>query len=136
MIEVTEDNGLLPLKEGRTVVGIEYNGLRRDIAICVLSPACDDTKIRRFYPMCKRLDVSKKEPIILQLRPMAVFADYDLHELSAYERNRHNVKFKSSKPSVCSVKNDGTLKPHSVGSCVITVQCDDCRYTVDVYVGE
>ena len=136
MLDVLENNRLMPLREGRSVVGIEYNGLRRDISINTLAPDCDDTKIRRFYPGTDRYDVSINEPIILQIRPMAVFADYDVHELSAYERSNHHISFRSSKPSVCSVKNDGTLKPHSVGSCVITVQADECRYTVEVYVSE
>ena len=136
ILELNEDNQLIPIHEGRSVVTIGYEGLQREVIVCVLPQECDETRIRRFYPVCPRMDLKVKEPIILQLRPMAVFADYDVHELSAYERNKHNVKFKSSKPSVCSVKNDGTLKPHSVGSCVITVEADDCRYTVDVYVSE
>lgn len=136
ILELNENNQLVPLREGRSVVTIEYEGLRREVVVCVLPQECDETRIKRFYPVCKRLDLKVKEPIILQVRPMAVFADYDVHELTKYERNKHNVTFRSSRPSVCSVKNDGTLKPHSAGVTVITVQADDCRYTLDVYVTE
>ena len=136
ILELTEDNRLIPLREGKSVVSIEYEGLRREIVVCVLPGECDETRIKRFYPVCSRYDLKLKEPIIIQVRPMAVFADYDVHELSKYERNKHNVTFRSSKPSVCSVKNDGTLTPRSAGCCVITVQADDCRYTLDVYVTE
>ena len=67
---------------------------------------------------------------------MAVFRDYDIHELTGYEMNVHNIKFRSSNEEVCRIKKDGTITTVGAGVSVITVQGEDCRYTIDVYVSE
>ena len=135
-LKVTEDNRLEPLREGMFIVGVEYNGLRRDICVRVLPDDYDDTQLKEFYPVCDTYDVSVKEPIILKVRPMAVFGDYELHELSGYELNAYDIKFSSSDTSVCSVKKDGTLKPISPGEAVITVEAENCRCSIDIIVRE
>ena len=136
MLKVNENNQLVPLREGMSIVGIEYEGLRRDICIRVVPDDYDDTEIRYFFPICKRLDISMNEPVIVKIRPMAVYKDYDIEELSGYEMNVHNISFRSSNPSVCTVKKDGTVTPVGPGASVITVRSEDCKYTVDVYVSE
>ena len=65
---------------------------------------------------------------------MAVFDDYEIHELSGYEINTNDITFRSSDTSVCTVERDGRIKPLQEGTCVITVEGENCRYTVDVYV--
>ena len=130
------DGKLVPIKEGITTVKLEYNGLRRDIRVRVLPEDCDDSQIMRFYPICKRFDVSVNEPIILKVRPMAVFRNYDIHELSGYEINVNDIKFRSSDTSVCRIAKDGTLTPVSAGTSVVTIECEGCRCTIDVYVTE
>ena len=67
---------------------------------------------------------------------MAVFRNYDIHELSGYEINVNDIKFRSSDTSVCRVKKDGTLTPVKPGTSVITIECEGCRCTIDVYVTE
>ncbi len=136
ILKVNENNQLIPIREGMSIVGIEYEGLRRDICVRVMPEEYDDMEIRYFYPMCKRLDISMNEPIIVKIRPMAVYKDYDIEELSGYEMNVHNLYFRSSNPSVCTVKRDGTITATGPGASVITIRGEDCKYTVDVYVSE
>ena len=134
ILEMTEDGELVPIREGITTVGLEYNGLRRDICIRVLSEDSNGSEIMKFYPVCSRYDISVNERIILQVRPMAVFDNYDIHELSGYEIIANDISFRSSDPSVCRIANDGKITPVSAGTSVITVDGIGCRYTLDVYV--
>lgn len=134
ILEMNEDGELVPLREGVTTVGLEYNGLRRDICVRVLPEDCSGTKIKKFYPVCDRYDISVDERIILQVRPMAVFDNYDIHELSGYEIVANDIAFRSSDPSVCIIEKDGKITPVSAGTSVITVEGTGCRYTIDVYV--
>ncbi|MCR5301371.1 MAG: glycoside hydrolase [Lachnospiraceae bacterium] len=136
MLKLSDDGKLIPVCEGISTVRVEYEGLRRDIRIRVMPDGYDSSQIRRFYPACKRCDLSVGEPIILKVRPMAVFEDYSIHELSGYERSAYEITFRSSDTSVCSISADGTLTPIGAGSAVITVTSEDCKYTVDVYVSE
>ncbi|MBR4573619.1 MAG: hypothetical protein IKO16_01800 [Lachnospiraceae bacterium] len=134
MLRLGEDNRLVPIKEGVSMVEIEYGGLRRQIRIRVLSDDYDETTIRSFYPVCKNYYINAAQPIIMKIRPMAVFEDYSVEELSGYEINANNLKFRSSDTSVVKISRDGTLTPVASGTAVITVQAESCGYTVDVYV--
>lgn len=136
ILKLSDDNRLMPIHEGITTVTVAYKQLRREICVRVLPEEYDDTRISTFYPVCKRYDISVNEPIIVKVRPMAVFGDYDISELSGYSININNIKFRSSNESVCTVKKDGTIKPVSPGTSVITVECETCKYTLDVYVSE
>ena len=133
ILEVS-DGRLVPIKEGITTVGIEYKGLRRDISVRVMPEEYDESQIMRFYPICKRYDITLNEPIIVKIRPMALFRNYEIHELSGYEINVNDIKFRSSDTSVCRVKKDGTLTPVKAGTSVISIEGDGCRATIDVYV--
>ena len=135
ILELT-DGRLSAIKEGITTVRIEYKGLRRDICVRVLPDDYDESQIRRFYPVCKRIDISVNEPIILKVRPMAVLGNYDIDELSGYEINVNDIKFRSSDTKVCRIDKDGTLTPVSAGTTVISIEGDGCRCTIDVYVTE
>ncbi|MCR5686634.1 MAG: exo-alpha-sialidase [Lachnospiraceae bacterium] len=134
--KLSEDGRLVPVREGMSIVGLEYNGLRRDICICVLPDDNDESRITDFYPVSRGYDVSVKEPIILKVRPMAVFGDYDIHELSGYEINAYDIHFSSGDLSVCRVEKDGTIKIVAPGQTVITVEGENCRYTLDINVRE
>lgn len=134
MLRLTDENILEPLREGVTTVGVEYKGLRRQIRIRILPFDYDESEIKSFYPICKRYDINASQPIIVKIRPMAVFGDYDLEELSDFEITSNNIRFRSSDSTIVRVGKDGTLTPVSNGSAVITVEADNCRYTVDVYV--
>ena len=136
MLKVNDNNQLVPIREGMSIVKVEYKGLRRDVCVRIVPEEYDDMQIKEFYPVCKRIDIRMSEPIIVKIRPMAVFRDYDIHELTGYEMNIHNIKFRSSNESVCRIKKDGTITAVGAGVSVITVQGEDCRYTIDVYVSE
>lgn len=133
-LELSDDNKLVARREGIATVRVEYNGLRRDICVKVLSDNYDDSHIRRFYPVCNRYDISINEPVILKIRPMAVFDDYEIHELSGYEINSNNITFRSSNPYVCTVEKDGRITPIQEGTSVITIEAEDCKYTLEIYV--
>lgn len=136
MLKVNENNQLVPIREGMSIVKVEYNGLRRDVCVRVVPEEYDDMQIKEFYPVVKRIDIKLSEPIIVKIRPMAVFRDFDVHELTGYEMNVHNIKFRSSNEAVCTIKKDGTIRAVGAGVSVITIQGEDCRYTIDVYVSE
>lgn len=136
VLELKDDNRLVPIREGVTTVGVEYKGLRREICVIVLPETYDDSSIHSFYPICERYDISVNEPIIIKVRPMAMFGDREIRELSGYDMNTNNIKFRSSDTSVCTVGKDGTIKAVSPGTSVITVEGEGCRYTIDVYVSE
>ena len=136
MFRLTDDNRLIPVQEGVSVIRVGYEGLRRNISIRVLSQEYDEMQIKRFYPVCNRYDIKVNEPIVLKIRPMAIFGDYELQEMSEYDIKVHNIEFKSSDVSVCIVEEDGKIRPIAPGTAVITVQGENCRYTLDVYVSE
>ena len=136
ILEISDDGNLVPIHEGITTVTVEYKGLQRDVCVRVLPEDCTGTEIIKFYPVCSRYEVSVNNLIILQVRPMAVFDNYDIHELSGYEINANNITFRSSDESVCTIEKDGTITPVSAGTAVITVDADNCRYTLDVYVSD
>lgn len=136
ILKLSDENRLIPIHEGVSIVRVEHNGLRREICVEVMPSEYDENEIRSFYPVCRRYDLKMSEPIILKVRPMAIYEDYDIHELSGYEINTHNLKFRSSDTSVCQVSKDGTIELIGPGTSVITVKGENCQYTLDVYVEE
>ncbi len=86
--------------------------------------------------MCRRYDIGVSDPMIIKIRPMAVFEDYSIDELTGYELSAYEIEFSSSDRSVCRVDADGTLTPVSPGSAVITNRGEDIQYTIDLYVWE
>ena len=136
VFRISEDNKLIPQREGSATVGVEYKGLRRDINIRVLPPDYDYMKIKSFYPVCGRYDIKVNEIIVVTVRPMAIFGDYGLQELGQRDIGVNDIQFKSSNESVCLIDEEGIIKPISPGISVITVQGEDCRCTIEVYVSE
>lgn len=136
MLSVSEDGRLVPVREGVCTATVGYKGLRRDICIRVLPDVYDSSQIRRFYPMCRRYDIGVSDPMIKKIRPMVVFGDYSIDELTGYELSAYEIEFSSSDRSVCRVDADGTLTPVSPGSAVITIRGEDIQYTIDLYVWE
>ena len=137
ILKLTDNGRLIPIREGVSTVGVEYNGLRREICIIVTPDEYDGSKIRFFYPACTRYDISVNEPIITKIRPMAMFGDRLIDEMTGYELTVNNVKYRSSDTKVCTVTSDGLIKAVSPGTAVITVEGGDgCKYTVDVHVSE
>jgi hypothetical protein len=137
ILRISDDNRLVPIAEGMSVISIEYRGLRRDICVCVLPQGCRASELKSFYPACKSYDIGVRDPYVIKVRPMAVFNNYDLHELSNTEIISYGVTFRSSDRSVCTVSGDGTVVPVSTGDAVITVNSGTgIGYSIDVHVRE
>ncbi len=137
ILKVSENGKLTPIAEGMSIVSLEYKGIRRDICVCVLGEGENETRLRGFYPVCSRYDLKVKEPIVIKVRPMAIFGNYDLKELSNMQIMGYGVTFSSSDNSVCSVSPDGTLSPRSEGESTITVRSGGgLKYEIEVHVSQ
>ena len=137
ILKVSENGKLTPIAEGMSIVSLEYKGIRRDICVCVLGEGENETRLRGFYPVCSRYDLKVKEPIVVKVRPMAIFGNYDLKELSNMQIMGYGVTFSSSDNSVCSVSPDGTLSPRSEGESTITVRSGGgLKYEIEVHVSQ
>ena len=136
MFRLSDDNRLIPTREGSTTVAVEYKGLRRNINIRILPREYDYMEIREFYPVCRRYDIKVNEMIVVKVRPMAIFGDYDLQEFTERDISLHEITFRSSNESVCIVDEEGIIYPVAPGASVITVQHENCRYTIEVHVSE
>lgn len=136
VVSVNSSGEITPKAEGMSLVRIEYNGLRRDISLCVMpSKDYNRNKLKSFFPIVSRYEIRKKEPFIVKVRPMAVFEGYEMHELTNAEILSYGVTFKSSDGSVCRVSGDGTVTPVSVGEAVITARSGNGQeFKVDVSV--
>ena len=106
-----------------SLVRIEYNGLRRDICLCVMpSKDYNKSKLKGFFLIADTYLIRVNEPFIVKVRPMAVFEGWEMHELSNMEILNYGVSFRSSDSSVCRIAGDGTITPVSAGDSVITVR--------------
>ena len=115
---------------------IGYKGLWREICLCVLpAEGYTSNEIKEFYPMTARYDLSIIQPYIIKVRPMAVFDNLRLHELTGRELITYGVTFSSEDESVCEVREDGTLVPVAVGDTVVSVMTESgISYSVDVHI--
>ncbi len=136
VVNVDEDNGISPRLPGVTWVTVGYNGLTRVICLCVFGQeGYDAKKIIGFYPVAERYELEQVPPFVIKVRPMAVFGDYRIHELSGMELIRHQVTFSSENTYVCGVKEDGTLVPVSSGETVINVSTGEgLSYSIKVKI--
>ena len=137
ILMLTDDNSLIPIAEGMSIVGIEYRGIRRDIFVCVLPDKVKAAGLKYFYPVCESYELKVREPIVIKVRPMAVFNNYDIHELSNTEILSYGVTFSSSDRSVCTVSGDGTLTIHSPGDATVTASSGSgIKYSINIHVKE
>ncbi|MCR4670482.1 MAG: glycoside hydrolase [Saccharofermentans sp.] len=135
ILQLSENGKLIPIAEGMSIVSLEYKGIRRDVCVCVLGEGDRDTSLRGFYPACTRYDLKVKEPIVIKVRPMAIFGNYDLKELTNTQIVGYGVSFTSSNNSVCSLHPDGTLVPVSPGDATVTVRAGGgFEYSIEVHV--
>ena len=136
ILSVDEDNWISPKLPGVSRVKISYNGLWREICLCVLpAEGYTSSEIKDFYPMTARYDLSIIQPFVIKIRPMAVFDNLRLHELTGRELISYGVSFSSEDENICIVRDDGTLVPVSVGDTVVNVMTKaGLSYSVDVHI--
>ncbi len=138
IVSVGEDNWISPKLPGTTRVIIGYEGLWREICLCVLPrDGYHSSEIIEFYPMTARYELSIVQPYVIRIRPMAVFANLRVHELTGRELNSYGVEFETEDESICEVRSDGTIIPISVGDTVVNVTTKNGpSYSVDVHIIE
>ena len=136
ILSVGEDNWISPKLPGVSRVKVSYNGLWREICLCVLpAEGYTSNEIKEFYPMTARYDMSIIQPFVIKIRPMAVFANLRIHELTGRELVTYGVTFSSEDENICIVREDGTLVPVSVGDTVVNVMTKSgLSYSVDVHI--
>lgn len=135
ILTVDGDNNIIPKAEGMSLVTIGYKGLRREICLCVMNAGSKPNTIREFIPIAERYELNIQNPYIIKVRPMAVFGNYDVHELTNEEIIWYGITFSSSDMSLCSVGADGTVLPLKEGETQITVKSrSGLEYTVDVII--
>ena len=135
ILRLSGNNRLTPIGEGMSIVSLEYQGLRRDICICVLNEGSNALTLNGFYPMCDRYDIKVKDPHVIKVRPMGIFGNYDIRELTNTLIVGFGVSFTSSDTSVVTILPDGTLTPVSAGDAKVTVRsAAGYEYSIDVHV--
>ncbi|MBR4720034.1 MAG: exo-alpha-sialidase [Lachnospiraceae bacterium] len=136
IVSVDEDNSISPKVAGITWVTVGYEGLSRDVCLCVMPrEGYDAKKIMRFYPITGEYSMALVQPYIIKVRPMAVFGNYRLHELAGMDFFKYGVTFESEDTSICEVYRDGTVIPVSVGDTVINVKTEDgIGYSVNIHI--
>ena len=121
--EVNALNDIVPKSEGMTLATVEYDGLRRDIALCVTKTGkTDPGRLTGFCSLTDTYEIMLDDPFIIKVRPMAVFEGWEMHELSNEEILKYGVYFSSSNKSVCTVGGDGTVYPKSAGEAILKVK--------------
>lgn len=136
VLSVDRENRIIPLSAGETSVTVSYRGSSREVAVCVVPEAgADRNEVLSFYPMTKRYEVELHPLYILKVRPMALFADYGIHELTGPEMIAIGLTFTSKDPSVCDIWGDGTLIPQKQGRTQIEIKTDTgLSYSIPVNV--
>ena len=85
--------------------------------------------------MCDSYDIKVRDPHVIKVRPMAVFGNYDIKELSNVQIVGYGVTFTSSDTSVLYLLPDGTLTPVSAGDAIVTVRSGGgLEYSINVHV--
>lgn len=137
VLRLTDNGRLSPVAEGMSIVTVEYGGLRRDICVCVLNEGNNAASLRGFYPMCDTYDIKVKDPHVIKVRPMAVFGNYDIKELTNIQIVGYGVTFTSSDTSVLYLIPDGTLTPVAAGDATVTVRsAGGLEYSIKVHVSD
>lgn len=136
ILSVDDDNWISPKVPGVSRVIVGYEGLWREICLCVLPSAGKTNKeLTGFYPMTERYEMTVIQPYIIKIRPMGMYSDNTIHELSARDLLNHGVRFECEDDSICEVRDDGSVVPLNVGETKIHVSSKEgLSYTIDVKV--
>ena len=122
--------------ESRVIIG--YQGLWREICLCVLPSAGKEAKeLTGFYPMVTRYDMSVIQPYVIKIRPMGMYSDNTIHELSARDLTNHGMTFESEDETICEARADGTVVPVSVGDTRVNVSSKEgFKYSIDIHISD
>ncbi len=136
ILSVDEDNWISPKVPGVSRVVIGYEGLWREICLIVLPSAGKEAReLVGFYPMVERYDMSVIQPYIIKIRPMGIYSDNTIHELTGRELMTYGVKFECENEGVCEVRDDGQIIPVAVGDTKVHVSTEDgLSYTIDIHM--
>lgn len=136
ILSVDDDNWISPKVPGVSRVIVEYEGLWREICLCVLPSAGKQAKeLTGFYPMTETYDMSVIQPYIIKIRPMGMYSDNTIHELTGRELLNHGIKFECEDDSICEVRDDGSVIPLNVGDTVIHVSSKEgLSYSLNIHV--
>ena len=136
ILSVDDDNWISPKVPGVSRVIVGYNGLWREICLNVLpSGGKQDKELTGFYPMAKKYDMSVIQPYIIKIRPMGIYSDNTIHELTGRELLNYGIRFECEDDSICEVRDDGSVIPLSVGDTVIRVSSEvGLSYSIDIHV--
>jgi hypothetical protein len=136
ILSVDDDNWISPKVPGISRVTIGYEGLWREICLCVLPSAGKEAKqLTGFYPIVDKYELTVIQPYIIKIRPMGMYSDYSIRELTGRDLLNYGITFESEDESICYTHEDGTVVPVSVGDTVINVRSGDgLSYSIDVHV--
>lgn len=135
VVRVNEQNMLEPLSDGITSVTVYYQGLSREVAVCIPKEDTSAAGITGFYPMVEEYTVPLQTPYIVQIRPMGIRSDESIRELTGEEILQIGLTFTSADPSICDVRADGRLYPGSFGRTKIHVETEGgLSYDIEVHI--
>lgn len=136
ILSVDDDNWISPKVPGVSRVIVGYDGLWREICLCVLPSAGKHAKeLTGFYPVAEKYDMSVIQPYIIKIRPMGMYSDNSIHELTGRDLLNHGIKFECEDDSICEVRDDGSVIPLAVGDTVIKVSSKEgLSYSIDIHV--
>lgn len=121
IMTVDEENRIVPKAFGFTPLTVSYEGISRSVAVVICPDDCKASDLTGFYPMTGEYQIPLHQPFILKTRPMAVFSDFRIHELTGPEMLNIGLTFQTEDPQICDIWQDGTLIPVSEGETEITV---------------
>ncbi|MBO4903328.1 MAG: hypothetical protein J5518_11095 [Lachnospiraceae bacterium] len=124
VVEIDDENRILPKKEGVTSVIVKYGDFSREITLCVLPENGGNKEVTSFYRMTPGYQIPVDTPFIVQVRPMAVCSDFTIHELRGEEILKIGLTFISTDPDVCEIGPDGAMHPMKPGLTDIVIETD------------
>ncbi len=136
ILSVDDDNWISPKVPGVSRVIVGYDGLWREICLCVLPSAGKQAKeLTGFYPVTEKYDMSVIQPYIIKIRPMGMYSDNTIHELTGRDLLNHGINFECEDGSICEVRDDGSVIPLAVGDTVIKVSSKEgLSYSLNIHV--
>ena len=136
ILSVDDDNWISPKVPGVSRVIIGYDGLWREICLRVLPSAAREAKVLTgFYPMASRYEMSVIQPYVIKIRPMGMYSDNTIHELTGRDLINHGIRFECEDDNICEVRDDGTVVPLNEGETRINVTSKEgLSYSIDVHV--
>ncbi|MCR5735061.1 MAG: hypothetical protein K6G22_10685, partial [Lachnospiraceae bacterium] len=135
-----EGGRVTPVSEGLTYADISYEGFARKICFVVAGDEDYEKIINKpvmtdFFSPVTEYELSKDGYYLAAVRPLAMYSDNTLMEISCVTQSNPEFTLSSSNSHICKVRPDGVLIPVSEGSADIKVKSNTGKsYTVRVNV--